>query len=343
LCVLFGCLLAQAGLAQTRPVRAAVCHFTADPIAIDGAADEPQWARAAAVTDFTNFIGVKYAWPQTVARCLYDADSLYIHVRCFEPLVDKLVANTTMRDGVVWEDDCVEVFVDPTHDHEHYFQFVVNSIGTRFDCRDKQHGWNGEWRAAARVGEGGWSVELAFPFAMLDAAKPAAGQVFGLNVCRERYAGGKALSHWSPVERSFHDCPLFGHLVFAAAAELVPAGDWMSQAAHDARPVELCTARGRFRCDSRRSILASGFDASLERTGQTMEKLAAMIAKVRDAKLHERFSALGGEFGALRTRFTALQEVAPLDYVEIRRALSRQHELAHELIWDVKFATLFGD
>ena len=120
---------------------------------------------------------------QPTVRVARDAAHLYLAVHVPLPGGRAPVAKARQHDGAVWEDDSVEVFLDPGHGHQEYFQFAGNAIGTRLDARGKDAAWNGEWQFQARAGKGSWSAELAIPFATLQMRAPGENAVWGFNVC----------------------------------------------------------------------------------------------------------------------------------------------------------------
>jgi hypothetical protein len=149
--------------------------------------------------------------------------------------MDHLVAECQVDDTNVWHDDCIELFLDPQHDHTNYFHFIVNSVGTRYDGVGLDRTWSAPWTAKASRAADAWYVEIAFPFAALKAAPPKTGTVWGFNLDRERLAGGSLqLYNWADVRGDFHSPKLFGHLWFVSA-------DWQPEAqsvAEAARRVE---------------------------------------------------------------------------------------------------------
>jgi len=185
---------------------------------IDGRLDEACWRKAAVVSDFVSLGGETPAKKQTTARVTYDGRALYLAFVCQEPQVAKILALRTKHDQGVWEDDCVEVFLDTNHDHTTYYQFIVNSIGTRLDARWTEEGrldvrWNCQWEAKATTHADRWDVEIAIPFESIG-ARPG---VWGINLCREEHVEGE-LSCWAPQMKRFaagrDELALFGDAVF---------------------------------------------------------------------------------------------------------------------------------
>ena len=141
------------------------------------------------------------------------AEALRFHVECQEPLMPQTFANVTAHDGAVWNDDCVEVFLQPAG-WKDYAHFIVNSLGTKYDEMGRGgRDWNPEWTAKAERKVYDWNVDIEIPYASLDVT-PAEGDVWKFNVCRCRKAVPE-LSSWSPSpSRSFHDQAAFGEMAF---------------------------------------------------------------------------------------------------------------------------------
>jgi hypothetical protein len=122
------------------------------------------------------------------------------------------------RDGQVWLDDALELFVQPEPGSGPYVQFVGNSRDAVFDCRGLgDPGWNGNWTYRSSTGDGHWQGEVSIAWADLGMKPPTPGHVLGLNLCRDQQVPIKALSCWSQVSGAFHDPSQFGQVTLAAA------------------------------------------------------------------------------------------------------------------------------
>src|SRR5690606_3068212 len=101
-------------------------------ITIDGKLEESDWANAARTAAFVNTRTGGGAPFEASARMLWDDDNLYV---AFE-VADDFVKNTIReRDGHLWEQDAVEVFLDPGSDGRNYFELQVSPTGQIFDTR----------------------------------------------------------------------------------------------------------------------------------------------------------------------------------------------------------------
>ena len=135
-------------------------------------------------------------------------------------------ATITQRDGPLWEEEVVEVFIDPVGDGECYFEIEVNPLNAVLDLvlRRNRSGYKKDfaWKCdgfrsmTARTGAG-WAAELSIPFPALAAEPPRAGASWRVNFLRiDRPAGEpRELSAWSPTHRAtFHAPERFGTLTF---------------------------------------------------------------------------------------------------------------------------------
>jgi hypothetical protein len=173
---------------------------------IDGDLSDPIWKQARQLDAFTLADGNGKPKQQTDVLVGCDGKMLYVGATCHEDNLGHLTATVTKDGGPVWQDDCLEVFVDPALGKTSYRQIMANSLG--------KQGWNdskgGQWRAssaaAAKIGTDAWTVELAAPLADLGITGP-----FGFNVCRERRPMETLeLSCWSPTGGGFGRPERFG-------------------------------------------------------------------------------------------------------------------------------------
>jgi hypothetical protein len=159
---------------------------------------------------------VKVAWDDAELRVLFEVTDSHI------------LATQTKRDGPLWEEEVVEVFLDPVGDLEAYFEFEVNPLNTVLDlvARKNRSGYakNFCWqceglRTAVSRNESGWCAELAFPFASLTNEPPHPVSQWRINFCRIDRPPGveRELTAWSPTGRAnFHTPERFGILEFTA-------------------------------------------------------------------------------------------------------------------------------
>ncbi|MDI6829294.1 MAG: sugar-binding protein, partial [Armatimonadota bacterium] len=182
------------------------------PPLIDGKLDDPAWQLGAkAKIEYTN-LGKEVTQP-TEVMLGYDANCFYIAFRCFEPKLKVMSTKAKEPDGLVFQDDSVEVFIGL--DKKDYAHFVVNAEGIRYDAKVYDVSWNPEWKAATGKESVAWVVELSIPFNSLRKIFDA-GQVWRANFCRNRvliYKEAETMC-WSPTYGSLHNPKRFGEIVF---------------------------------------------------------------------------------------------------------------------------------
>ncbi len=332
------------------PAQAAVCLRADGPIEVDGDLGDAAWQGAIMISGMTVSGGDALAANQTEFALLHDDEALYVGVRCLEENMQGLKTDVRSRDGSVWQDDVIELFVDIAHDHEHFLQFAANAIATRFDARTGAATWDADWQAAASIEADGWNLELRIPFASMEVAPPAEGDVWGLNLCRERLAGGsRELHNWANVEGNFHRPWLFGHVWFAGADfELTPEIARAMYAGIEA-PVRLALRDGyaligpegvqeRLTCGG---MLAEAF-AQADELRAMHEDLAQTYREQADVPFEEEFAPLDERYRELRAAASA-GEVSALTWATKTVEIGRLAFALNELRWKVKVALLLRE
>ena len=206
-------LIALAHWPSERRPASAVARVASAAPRIDGHLDDAEWRGAAVLGGFTqhNSTGSPAIAP-TEVRLTWDAQRLYIGFRCGTPGGPPKAA-VTERDGPVYEDDAVELFIQPDPARPRYLQFVGNSAGAFYDGEGANNAaWNGDWEYRASVREGFWEGEAVVTWASLGMAPPSGEATIGLNVCRDHRGAQSGASCWSPVSGGFHNPSLFGRL-----------------------------------------------------------------------------------------------------------------------------------
>lgn len=334
-----------------QPAVGAVCLLTDQPIAIDGDLSDPAWRSAPVVSGFRISALEVLAPNQTEFMVLRDADTLYMGVRCHEENMAGLKETVTMRDGSVWHDDDIELFFDVDHDHDDFYQLMANSLGTQFDAKTGAQTWDAQWQAATSKEADAWLLEVAIPFASLETGPPAIGDVWGMNVCRERQAGrDRVLSNWANVQGNFLRPWLFGHLYFAG--ESFELTDGVARDLHAAIevPVEmyldgrlaLVTAKGVERSSTWGEMLAEAFAQAGDLRSLHAE-LSQAFAENPGAPHRDEFAPLDERFATLRELATGEAPVSPAQWATQTIMIDRLRTDLHELKWKVKIALLLQE
>jgi len=213
---------------------------TKDPPRLDGSLLDPAWSAADTTAPFVETRQGGPASFAASAKLLWDKRYLYVGVEVQDAL---LRSGHTRRDAHLWEQDCVELMVDPDGDGRGYFEIQVSPRGVVFDTRydtrrmPKPFG-HVDWDSKTRVGvsargelddraaDAGYTVEIAIPWQAFSpegegASTPAIGDEWRANL----YVMDLAQEHqraaaWSPLGiGDFHVPQRFGILAFEGPAE----------------------------------------------------------------------------------------------------------------------------
>jgi hypothetical protein len=177
---------------------------------MDGNLDEPVWNSAASASLSRNTDGAHVKVGATV-KIFRDDSSLYFGFTCPEPDMANLKATATDRDGSVYDDDSVEVFLAPNDPGLPYFHFIVGAAGGASDDRSGSKAWNTHWTWAAGRGPDAWTAEIAIPFSSLNASP--AGR-WRANFMRNRRPSGPSFINWSTTYGNYHNPDRFGSIDF---------------------------------------------------------------------------------------------------------------------------------
>ncbi|MGB8224225.1 MAG: carbohydrate-binding family 9-like protein [Polyangiales bacterium] len=234
-----GLLAACTGKADRMPSLPvlAVARATRPPM-LDGLLDDPDWSAAHSTGAFVETRNGGPAPVQTSAKLLWDDRNLYVGVDVNDTL---LRSSHTQRDDHLWEQDCVEVMIDPDGDGKSYFEIQVSPRALVFDTRyearrvPKPFGhvdWDGKIRVGVSVRgtldddehDDGYTIEMAIPWQAfsLDGkpeASPAIGDQWRANFyVMDLLADRQQAAAWSPLGiGDFHVPSRFGILAFEGA------------------------------------------------------------------------------------------------------------------------------
>jgi len=162
----------------------------------------------------------------TQVRVLRLQDDLIIEFDCMD---DDPSATITQRDGALWREDVVEVFLDPPGDGLSYFEIEVNPLNAVCDLvlRRSLSGWKKEFAwdcdgldTTTEILDHGWRAQLRIPLLSVAPTLPGTGTSWRVNFARIDYGsqGSRELSAWSPTYRpTFHSPSHFGSLEFGGA------------------------------------------------------------------------------------------------------------------------------
>ncbi|MEN6520246.1 MAG: family 10 glycosylhydrolase [Armatimonadota bacterium] len=184
------------------------------PPVIDGKLNDRIWTSAAKIEIAHTDMG-KPAPVSTVVRLAYDDTSLYIAYSADEPMAKNIKATVTKRDGPVFYDDSLEMFIDPWNKRRDYYQLSANTLDAEFDARVNNSSINLDWQVKTAKNETGWTAEVVIPFKTFGVEPPKPGDVWNANLGRNRWVTGEPqYLIWSVPYGSFHRPERFGIIRF---------------------------------------------------------------------------------------------------------------------------------
>jgi hypothetical protein len=158
-------------------------------LVLDGVLDEPAWARADSIIDFTQR-DPDEGQPvseRTVVRFLATDAGLWIGLWAFDREPGGIRHAQLRRDADFQTDDRFTLAFDSQSDRRSGFLFTVNPNGALQDAElvtfeNENEEWDGIWDARARITAEGWVAEVFIPWQTLRYPDDASG--WGLNMQR---------------------------------------------------------------------------------------------------------------------------------------------------------------
>ena len=216
-------------------------------IKIDGTLTDAAWKSADVIELLTTDTGEKPR-QSTEVRLLWNSEYLYVGFLCYD---QDIWGTIHERDGNIYNEEVVEVFLDPDCDLRTYIELEVSPLNTLFDAfvvNGKSYGqgmhvlrdWDSETLqhavsvdgtakttapadrgASTSSPETSWSCEIAIPFKDLMTAPnipPKVGDVWRMNlyrIDRGKTEAGDEYTAWSPTRKiDYHRPQHFGTLQF---------------------------------------------------------------------------------------------------------------------------------
>ena len=114
----------------------------AGPIRIDGALDEPDWARAPMARGFiqSDPREGEPATEDTDVRVLYDANNLYFGVFAHDREPYNILTSELAKDFNRESGDDFEIILDTFHDERNGYMFATNAHGAKWDAQTINEG-----------------------------------------------------------------------------------------------------------------------------------------------------------------------------------------------------------
>jgi Domain of unknown function (DUF5916) len=177
-------------------------------IQLDGHLNEPAWAAAPEIDDFTQVEPEEGATPsaRTTVRVLAHATAIVFGITSDDPDPSSLVSFSVRRDADLEDEDHVRIVLGPFVDGRSGYVFAVNPSGARYDALidpggdDEVSDWDAIWEASTTRGENGWTAEIRIPIQSLS-FKPGARE-WDFNVER-RVQRLQETNRWASPQRQY--------------------------------------------------------------------------------------------------------------------------------------------
>ena len=182
-------------------------RFQQQPVIDGDVLGEELWQQVDIATGFqqTEPFEGQPASERTEVRVAFDDRNLYIAAVLFDREASTLVISDSRRDASLSDEDSFRFILDTYGDRQNAFMFGTNVGGIQYDGQVTNEGsgsggsfssgsfsganldWDTSWTVRTRVGDFGWSAEIAIPFRNLrfDSGTGAWGINFERNIRRK--------------------------------------------------------------------------------------------------------------------------------------------------------------
>lgn len=177
------------------------------PFVFDGVLEEPFYRDVKPVGDFIQqepTAGLP-ATEKTEVWVFFDRVNLYVSARMYDSQPERRVATELRRDANnLFNNDHFGVSFDGFYDRRNGYGMAVALSGGLLDWsitnEQPNNSWNGVWDARTSTFDGGWSVEIRFPFRSFRYRE--GNTIWGMNF-RRRVTYKNELSYLAPVLASW--------------------------------------------------------------------------------------------------------------------------------------------
>ncbi len=150
---------------------------------VDGKLTDACWAADSAISRFALASGEGLATAPPEAWVACDDDALYFAFRCPVDGVAASLCSATEHDGPVFDDESIQIAIDPGGSHDTAFRISVNARGVVSDAHDGDAAWKSGARVAVMAADGEWTAEVAVPYDSLGVDMHTAGS-WGVDLAR---------------------------------------------------------------------------------------------------------------------------------------------------------------
>lgn len=165
-------------------------------VKVDGRLDDPDWKRAAPISDFFRMEprqGGSYLY-DTWVKVMFDKKNLYVGAFCKDSLGKKGVrVQDLRRDFDFGENDIFLMQLDPQNLKQYCVSFQTTPYGNQRDAQvfndnNTDNNWNALWTVRTHRTDSGYYAEFAIPFKSLRYERPEVGEDVSWGVTFSRLA-----------------------------------------------------------------------------------------------------------------------------------------------------------
>ena len=197
------------------PSAVAFATTEAGPLLDGDVLGDPAWADVPAATGFvqTQPDEGQPATERTEVRVLFDDDTIYFGIVCYDRDPDGIITSPARRDSSLSNSDSIQIVLDTFRDRQSAFLFGTSPAAQEYDGQIVNEGqggrggfnvnynWDGAWVVRTQVSDVGWSAEFAIPFRTMSYPNREE-QTWGMNIQRNIRRRNEE-SYWAPLPRQF--------------------------------------------------------------------------------------------------------------------------------------------
>lgn len=204
--------------AATKQPKASAASLTIKPVLDGEIRGDAAWEKVTPIQEFWQIrpnIG-KPASQDTDVYIGYTNDTLYIGVILHDSEPEKIIIADSRRDADLQETDSFTLIIDSFLDQQNGFVFGTNAAGIEYDGQVTKEGsgnfgsggggfnlnWDTNWSVKTKMGDYGWSLEMAIPFTSLRYGKESI-QKWGFNFQRNIRRINET-SYWAALDRQYN-------------------------------------------------------------------------------------------------------------------------------------------
>ena len=291
--------------ADMRSLAFHVAGYSKESPVVDGRMNDAAWKQADACA--ANYV---YNQPnpepgalKSELRLLWNEQGLFVSIANADANMAKIRTKCDMRDSPdLWQDDCAELYFDPSADSIGFTKFTVNALGTfgdmrRVDAAVTLNDWNASGVQVVTQREAdSWNLEMFIPWSDLGKA-PTIGSIWKFCHVRYSWSSGNFVGASSSPGGSNTSPGNFGYLYFAGSTKPDRSAIAAALAKVAAPPWSLPMDNGLLICENGQPVF---------------EELSTLVAK-EQAQLKIKFAELSKNIKAaenpeLSKSFLAVQE-----------------------------------